>query len=412
MLQHSNKQKYALVGTGHRGTSMWGRDIQSDWSEQINFVGLCDLNKTRLSIAHAEIAAQTSLYNNFDQMLAEQRPDLLAVCTPDHNHDEFIIKALMSGADVITEKPMTTTLDKAKAIRKAEADSGRKIKVAFNYRFIPVLAKIKKLLLARTIGKINSIDFHWYLDTKHGADYFRRWHAYIENSGSLFIHKATHHFDIANWLVSSVPSEIYAKGALNVYGKNRSAPAVRCRECELIDSCDYSLRIEEDAWLNQLYAQTWKDDGYYRDACVFRNDINIYDTMSALLSYENGVQLSYSLNAALPVEGYHLAINGTEGRIELRQYDRQPWVETKTDTIHVMRNFGPYEKLLIPQSDGGHFGGDKLLKEALFNADFVDSLLQKAGSWEGLLAMVCGYAACQSIEKNSSISITSLLENT
>jgi predicted dehydrogenase len=168
--------------------------------------------------------------------------------------------------------------------------------------------------------------------------------------------------------------------------------------------------LDRDEWLNKLYSDTWTEDGYFRDACVFRKDINIYDTMSALLCYKNGVQLSYSLNAAMPLEGYHLAINGTKGRIELRQYDRQPWVENKSDTIHLMRNFGAYEVFTIPHSEGGHFGGDHLLKQALFSSTFEDRLAQKAGSWSGLLAMMCGYAACESIEKNSVISIADKLD--
>ena len=60
-----------------------------------------------------------------------------------------------------------------------------------------------------------------------------------------------------------------------------------------------------------------------RDACVFREDIDIYDTMTAAILYENGVQVSYSLNAYMPIEGYHLAFNGTEGRIEVRMYEKQ-----------------------------------------------------------------------------------------
>ncbi len=39
------------------------------------------------------------------------------------------------------------------------------------------------------IGDIKSVDFHWYLDTSHGADYFRRWHRLRKNSGSLLVHK-------------------------------------------------------------------------------------------------------------------------------------------------------------------------------------------------------------------------------
>ena len=35
--------------------------------------------------------------------------------------------------------------------------------------------------------------------------------------------------------------------------------------------------------------------------------------------------MSYSLNAFMPFEGYRLAFNGTKGRLEVRDYERQPW---------------------------------------------------------------------------------------
>ena len=65
--------------------------------------------------------------------------------------------------------------------------------MTFNYRYSPHRAKIWELLRAGEIGDITSVDFHWYLDTSHGADYFRRWHRLVECSGSLWVHKASHH---------------------------------------------------------------------------------------------------------------------------------------------------------------------------------------------------------------------------
>jgi predicted dehydrogenase len=125
-------------------------------------------------------------------MLRTVQPQTVMVCTQDDTHDELIVQSLEAGCDVITEKPMATTAEKCRRILEAEARTGRRVNVAFNYRYAPFMAKLKALLLSGVIGEIVSVDFHWYLNTKHGADYFRRWHAYQANSGSLFVHKATH----------------------------------------------------------------------------------------------------------------------------------------------------------------------------------------------------------------------------
>ena len=71
--------------------------------------------------------------------------------------------------------------------------------------------------MSGVIGEVLSLDFHWLLNIHHGADYFRRWHRNKENSGGLMVHKATHHFDLINWWLSSVPESVFAQGHRNFY---------------------------------------------------------------------------------------------------------------------------------------------------------------------------------------------------
>lgn len=66
---------------------------------------------------------------------------------------------------------------------------------------MPFVTRIKELIHEGCVGDILSVHFEWMLDTEHGADYFRRWHRKKENSGGLLVHKATHHFDMVNWLI-------------------------------------------------------------------------------------------------------------------------------------------------------------------------------------------------------------------
>ena len=44
-----NKMKVALVGTGIRGNSMWGRSVVREYQDEVEFVGLCDNNPGRLA---------------------------------------------------------------------------------------------------------------------------------------------------------------------------------------------------------------------------------------------------------------------------------------------------------------------------------------------------------------------------
>ena len=172
-------------------------------------------------------------YTDFDKMMRETKPDALIVTTVDATHNEFIVKGMEYGADIITEKPMTTDEEKCQQILDAERRTGKQVKVTFNYRYSPHRQKLYEMLRSGVIGKVEAVDFHWYLDVYHGADYFRRWHRLRQNSGSLLVHKATHHFDLLNWWLESDPEEVFAYGRLDFYGKNNDFRHTNCRPCPL-----------------------------------------------------------------------------------------------------------------------------------------------------------------------------------
>ena len=65
--------------------------------------------------------------------------------------------------------------------------TGQNVRVTFNYRYAPHHTKIRELILNDTIGKVTSVHFEWLLNTRHGADYFRRWHRDKRNSGGLLV---------------------------------------------------------------------------------------------------------------------------------------------------------------------------------------------------------------------------------
>ncbi|MCS7314356.1 MAG: Gfo/Idh/MocA family oxidoreductase [Bryobacterales bacterium] len=402
--------RVALAGTGHRGTSSWGRELLEELGHRVQMVGLFDTNRKRLEAARRLIGTEAPLYTDFDRMVRETHPDYVIVTTPDSTHHEYIIRAMELGRDVITEKPMTTDEVKCQAILDAEKKTGRRVIVTFNYRYSNTAQKIKELLMAGTIGPVTSIDFHWYLDVYHGADYFRRWHAYRAKSGTLFVHKATHHFDLINWYLEADPVEVTAFAALRKYGRNGSFRGTNCRACPHKDKCEFYWDMTRNKRLMELYAECESEDGYYRDACVFREDIDIFDTMVAQVRYSNGALMSYSLNAFMPYEGYHLAFNGMNGRIEVRVYERQPWEVPRQDEIRVTKNFGKSEVLVIPHAKGGHFGADPRLRAMIFDPAKPDPLKQRAGSRAGAMSLLTGVAAVKSADSGGQpVKIASLV---
>src|SRR5262245_36165005 len=179
------RRRYALVGTGVRGLNMWGRGVVKPYGDVVELVGLCDVNPLRVEVARKALEASCPTFTSLDEMLDKAKPDVVMVTTVDATHEQCIVKVLGRGIDVITEKPMVIDEAQCKAVLDAEKKSGRKVVVTFNYRYAPKHQKIKELIQAGEIGDVASVDFSWYLDTIHGADYFRRWHRLRERSGSL-----------------------------------------------------------------------------------------------------------------------------------------------------------------------------------------------------------------------------------
>ena len=114
------KLRLAIVGTGGRGTSMWGYDFMKSYPDYIEFVGLCDKNEGRVETGKKIIGASCPTYTDFEKMMKGTRPDVLIVTTMDSTHHHFIIRGMELGADIITEKPMTTDEKKIQAILDAE----------------------------------------------------------------------------------------------------------------------------------------------------------------------------------------------------------------------------------------------------------------------------------------------------
>ncbi|QGY47979.1 gfo/Idh/MocA family oxidoreductase [Maribellus comscasis] len=425
----ATKRKLVLVGTGVRGTSFWGRNIVQNYGDITEFVGLCDINPGRLELAKEYMGVNCPVYTDFDKMIAETKPDLVVVTTVDATHHEYIIRAMELGVDVLTEKPLTTDEAKAQAIIDTEKKTGRKVIVGFNYRYGTLFSAIKEELAKKPIGEVTSVDFHWYLNTYHGADYFRRWHGERDKSGTLLVHKATHHFDLLNWLIDSDPVEVVAHGALEHYGKNNKFRGLNCRNCAYTDKCKFYWDIKKSERSYKLYVENEKYDGYIRDNCLWREDVDIYDKMAVQIKYANNVQVSYSLTTYSPYEGWRIAFNGKDGRLE--SWEDIPWrrqdkinqaelhaaemnqgedKNTRYDEIFIMNNFNPeYQMKKVVASRGGHGGGDARLQDKIFrDPNMPDPYKHAATSRDGVMSAIIGIAARKSIEEQRVVKIEEL----
>ncbi|MFP4383683.1 MAG: Gfo/Idh/MocA family protein [Spirochaetia bacterium] len=404
-------KKYVLTGASGRGYRMFALPLSSELKDTAKFAGIFDPNRMRAEYISRSCGG-LPVYTDFGKMIRETNPDTVIVTTVDAYHDEYIIKSLEAGCDVITEKPMTTTAEKCRAVLKAEKETGRKIYVSFNYRFPPLITKIKEVIYSGRIGNVLKTDLIWTLDRSHGADYFRRWHSVMKNSGGLLVHKSTHHFDIINWWIDDEPETVHGFGGLQVYGPNRRERGERCLTCGYKDSCEFYWDIAADTFTKEFYLDAEGEDGYMRDRCVFSPEIDIYDTMSVQVQYRKGSILSYSLIAYAPHEGWKLSITGTKGRLEADEFmsgfrSREP---SRLIRLYFPDPKEPEDILEVPVLRGDHGGGDKRLRDMIFRENTPDPLGHLAGTRAGAMSILIGIGANTSIQEKRPVDIDSMLE--
>ncbi len=395
-------KKFVQVGCGIRGIEGYAEPILKEFREHIQLCGVYDINPKRAALVSEFGGVEVPVYDDFDEMLRSVKPDTVIVTTKDCMHDFYVIKALEAGCDVIVEKPMTTTFEKANAIKEAEIKSGKTVTVVFNLRYLPIFAKLKELIKSGVVGEILSVHYEWLLDTLHGADYFRRWHRIRENSGSLLVHKSTHHFDLVNWFLEDDPVAVNAFGTRRFYGPTRENRSQRCLTCQYKDTCEFYLDINQPP-MDKLYLACEDVDGYYRDNCIFSEEIDIEDTVSVNVLYKKGTVMSYSLTTHSPYEGFKIAFNGTEGRLEFCKIDGR-YEDLGKDLDNVITIFNRKGERIVMNEPkdlpGGHGGADEKIRENLFIGCDSDPLGQMADVRAGMMSIGIGMAANISMKEN------------
>jgi predicted dehydrogenase len=240
------------------------------------------------------------------------------------------------------------------------------------------------------------------------------------------VHKATHHFDLVNWWLGADPVTVTATGKRDFY-----TPAMaqrlglashheRCLTCPEKDKCTFMMDLAASPNLKRLYLDQEKHDGYFRDRCVFRPEIDIEDTMNVIVGYTNGVTMSYSLNAFNAWEGYQIAFNGTKGRLEhgiveqlaraFGQDSSHGDAEQDREYTRIIPLRGAPEPQEIWRGVGGHGGGDKVMLDDIFLADPpADKYLRNSDERGGAASILVGIAANECFRTGRPVKVADLV---
>ncbi|MFB3891862.1 MAG: Gfo/Idh/MocA family protein [Phycisphaerae bacterium] len=410
-----HKERYALVGTGGRGITMYARAILRDYGHCAELVGVFDTNPARMANAVKWLgsvlegpAKRTPVrqFTDFDAMLAKARPDCVIIASRDCTHADYAVRALRAGKRVYVEKPLCTTAGQCREILAAVRDTGGVCLTTHNMRYDAACTSVRSIIEQGRLGKLRHVVMEDTLDRGHGADYFRRWHSRKANTGGLQIHKSSHHLDLLNWWIDSKPARVFAQGGLRFYGRNNPYHGKHCRGCPHARRCPLYVDYTRDKLCKLLYFDAEHVDGYWRDGCVWDPAIDIEDQLDVTIAYANGVEVAYSLVAYAPNEYMRLAIDGTMGRLEY-----QSPVAGAPETQKLYCPGYPVMDVGVNRGGGDHGGADPMLL-----ADFIGRpwdqkpTRQMASVEEGVQAVLIGAAINKSLATGGTVDVQALLE--
>ena len=135
--------------------------------------------------------------------------DAVLICSPSDTHADYAIRAAQSGKAIFCEKPIDMSLGRAIEVVAKVKEHDVPMMVAFNRRFDPNFAKVKKLVSKGKIGNIQSLHIISRDPGPPSMDY-------IKQSGGLFKDMTIHDFDMARFIMGCEVIELFATGSCMV----------------------------------------------------------------------------------------------------------------------------------------------------------------------------------------------------
>ena len=188
--------RFAIIGCGH---------IASRHAEHImacgKLAGVCDTDKTKAT----EFAFRygTNAYFSQIDLLFNEHPDIVVVCTPNGLHPLHAITALEAGCHVLCEKPLSIRFTSGLEMIRSAERWGKKLFVVKQNRFNPPVILLRKLMDEGKLGKILSFQLNGFWNRPD--DYYRTdWRGTKNLDGGLLYTQFSHFIDLLYWFLGDI----------------------------------------------------------------------------------------------------------------------------------------------------------------------------------------------------------------
>lgn len=332
-------------------------------------------------------ADDVRIYDNADDMLEKEDLDGIIIGTRCSLHTELAIKSMKKNVPIFLEKPVSTNLEDLQRLVDANKKYNPKVVVSFPLRFSALSVLAKEIIDSGKIGDVLQVDA--YNDVPYGRVYFHDWYRNENETGGLWLQKATHDFDYLNYILDDTAEEVFARYNRTLFKGNMPA-GLKCADCEKKDTCP-----EGPTTIKNVY-----QDNVIGEYCCFATDTGNEDCGNALVKYKKGTIVSYSQNffARHKAARRGARFYGYKGTLDFDWY--------KNEVKVYLHNAPLVETHTFEDKGASHFGGDLRLAELYYK--MVKGESDKSYLMEGIDSAHLCLRAKESCETGKNIIVPKL----
>ncbi len=243
----SSPVRIVLVGCG--GMSRRWTQVSKD-TDQIDLVGFVDIDKEAASARAADYGADNAVIGtDLDKVLDQTTPDAVFDCTVPEVHTAVALEAFSHGCHVMSEKPMSDSMENARRAARAAEETDRIYAIIQNRRYDPNIRRLSRTLRDGAIGDLTTINSDFYIGAHFGG--FRDHLPHV-----LLLDMAIHTFDAARLITGADAVSVYCKEwnpSGSWYDRDASAIAI----FEMSGGIVYTYR---GSWCSEGLNTTWECD--------------------------------------------------------------------------------------------------------------------------------------------------------
>jgi len=323
--------KIGAIGLGNRIAHVYHE--LSQINQDADLVAFVDPQPIGKDYAEKNNFFPSQEYSSLNEMLSNEKLDLLMIGSPNHLHLDHIKIGLNAGIKIFAEKPIVVDEAQSFELAKLLGEFGQdQVLVGLVLRYSQHARSVRNLIDKNILGNIISIEASEHIMPWHGGFFMRNWRRKEKFSGGFMLEKCCHDIDFYNMIVGCRVKRVASFG-----GRSSFIPENK-PEKNLEEFTKYNLT------------------GWEAKESVFDSDADIVDHQVAIIEYENGATLAFHTNMRVPDEFRRFAVIGTNGMVEgdfvrgfLKAHDQQNNVVLEEDYGAA---FG---------KEKGHYGADNLM---------------------------------------------------